>query len=244
MSLAWLGAGIAIGFGALGAGLGIGIAGSKVAEATGRNPDAANAIRTNGIIIDLDDGVALGADFGFDHIFNFENATGTSNADTLTGTATANVLNGGGGGDVLFGLGGADQLIGGQGSDFLSGGAGKDLLTGGDGALTGDGVRDTFVFTALSDSGNAATTRDRITDFTHLVDKIDLSVIDAKTTLAGNQAFSFIGTGAFTGVAGQLDYHQIGHSTYVFADVNGDKVSDFSIALTGLKVLTAADFIL
>jgi F0F1-type ATP synthase membrane subunit c/vacuolar-type H+-ATPase subunit K len=43
MSLAWLGAGIAIGFGALGAGLGIGIAGSKVAEA--------NAIRTNGIII-------------------------------------------------------------------------------------------------------------------------------------------------------------------------------------------------
>jgi F-type H+-transporting ATPase subunit c len=51
MSLAWLGAGIAIGFGALGAGLGIGIAGSKVAEATGRNPDAANAIRTNGIII-------------------------------------------------------------------------------------------------------------------------------------------------------------------------------------------------
>jgi len=36
---------------ALGAGLGIGIAGSKVAEATGRNPDAANAIRTNGIII-------------------------------------------------------------------------------------------------------------------------------------------------------------------------------------------------
>src|SRR3979411_545041 len=51
MSLAWLGAGIAVGFGALGAGLGIGIAGSKVAEATGRNPDAANAIRTNGIII-------------------------------------------------------------------------------------------------------------------------------------------------------------------------------------------------
>src|SRR5438105_78272 len=45
MSLAWLGAGIAIGFGVLGAGLGIGIAGSKVAEATGRNPDAANARR-------------------------------------------------------------------------------------------------------------------------------------------------------------------------------------------------------
>ena len=51
MNMAWLGAGIAIGFGVLGAGLGIGIAASKVAEATGRNPDAANAIRTNGIII-------------------------------------------------------------------------------------------------------------------------------------------------------------------------------------------------
>lgn len=51
MNLAWLGAGIAIGFAVLGAGLGIGIAASKVAEATGRNPDAANAIRNNGIII-------------------------------------------------------------------------------------------------------------------------------------------------------------------------------------------------
>ena len=40
-----LAAGIAIGFGAIGPGLGIGILTARATEAAGRNPDAAGAIR-------------------------------------------------------------------------------------------------------------------------------------------------------------------------------------------------------
>lgn len=51
MNLAWVGAGLAVGLGVLGAGIGVGMVGSKVAEAIGRNPDAQGAIRTNAIIL-------------------------------------------------------------------------------------------------------------------------------------------------------------------------------------------------
>lgn len=50
MNLAWLAAGIAVGFGVLGPGIGVGIATAKANEAIGRNPDAAGLIRNNLII--------------------------------------------------------------------------------------------------------------------------------------------------------------------------------------------------
>lgn len=45
-----IGAALAIGLGALGPGVGIGIIGGKAAEALGRNPEAENAIRTSMIL--------------------------------------------------------------------------------------------------------------------------------------------------------------------------------------------------
>jgi F-type H+-transporting ATPase subunit c len=45
-----LAAGLAIGLGALGPGLGIGMAVAKAMEAIGRNPEAAGAVRTNMIL--------------------------------------------------------------------------------------------------------------------------------------------------------------------------------------------------
>src|SRR2546427_11465925 len=50
MTLAGLAAGIAVGFGVLGPGIGVGILTAKSSEAMGRNPDAAAVIRTNMII--------------------------------------------------------------------------------------------------------------------------------------------------------------------------------------------------
>jgi F-type H+-transporting ATPase subunit c len=50
MDFQGLAAGIAVGFGVLGPGVGIGILTAKSSEAIGRNPDAAAAIRTNMIL--------------------------------------------------------------------------------------------------------------------------------------------------------------------------------------------------
>lgn len=193
-----------------------------------------------------------------------ENATGGSAADRISGNAVANVLSGGGGADVLSGLGGNDTLTGGDGSDTLNGGDGNDTLLGGDSAdklnggagldmlrggkgrdtLTGVAGADNFVF-ATGESNKLHTSADRITDFSHAQgDHIDLSRIDAKTAVTGDQAFSFIGTAAFSKVAGQLHAVADGGNTYIEGDVNGDGLADFAIRLDGAVTLVAADFVL
>ena len=50
MEFAGLAAGIAVGFGVLGPGIGVGIIAGKSSEAIGRNPDAVGLIRTNMIL--------------------------------------------------------------------------------------------------------------------------------------------------------------------------------------------------
>lgn len=51
---------IAIGVGALGPGIGIGIIGGKAMEALGRNPEAESSVRTNMILaIALTEGIAI-----------------------------------------------------------------------------------------------------------------------------------------------------------------------------------------
>jgi serralysin len=97
----------------------------------------------------------------------------------------------------------------------------------------------------VSDSGVTAATRDRILDFLWDRDRIDLSEIDANAVAGGNQAFSFIGTAAFTGVAGQLRYFAEGGALIVAGDINGDRVADFTISVSmGGTTLAGADFIL
>jgi Ca2+-binding RTX toxin-like protein len=130
-----------------------------------------------------------------------------------------------------------DTLIGDAGVNALNGWVGKDVLTGGAGA-------DRFVFTAGSHSVVGANA-DRITDFSQAQgDRVDLSALDANSGVAGDQAFSFIGAGAFTGVAGQLHYVGSGGQTVISGDVNGDSAADFNIVLTGALSPVAGDFVL
>jgi VCBS repeat-containing protein len=151
-----------------------------------------------------------------------------------TGNASANTVTGGADNDVLSGLGGADKLNGAAGNDLLAGGAGADTLTGGAGA-------DAFVYTDVSESTAAAT--DTIVDFHHAEgDYLDLSAIDADTGLAGDQAFTLIGTAAFSHTAGELRYQVSGSTLTLQADVNGDGVADMTIKLTGVTSLSATDF--
>ena len=165
--------------------------------------------------------------------------TGSSFVDTLLGDALANEFHGNAGDDIIRGFAGNDKLYGDAGADKISSGLGRDVMYGGAGA-------DTFIFNSLADSTLAQAGRDFILDFTHLSDKVDLSVIDSNALLAGNQAFAYIGTAAFTGVAGQLHYAVLANGyTFVSGDVNGDSIADFGFNLKGTALsLSAADFIL
>ncbi|MEZ0167245.1 M10 family metallopeptidase [Microvirga sp. TS319] len=160
-----------------------------------------------------------------------ENALGGSGNDVIKGNAAANSLQGGAGNDQLSGRDGNDRLSGGSGNDKLYGQGGSDILTGGSGA-------DAFIFLSLSDS--PAASRDRITDFKRGQDHIDLRAIDANTKITGDQAFTFIGKSAFSGHAGQLKFA----GGVLSADVNGDKIADFAVSVTGLTTLSKDDFYL
>jgi Ca2+-binding RTX toxin-like protein len=172
---------------------------------------------------------------GTDTLSGFESLTGSVFNDALTGSTAANVLMGLAGNDTLNGGAGADTLIGGAGNDTLVGGSGTDILTGGLDA-------DRFVFSALGDS--APGTPDLVTDFVPGIDIIDLSAIDANTSLNGDQAFAFGGQNANV-VARSVTWFENGGNTIIQADVNGNTTADFMITLTGTDHnLSASVFIL
>ena len=85
---------------------------------------------------------------------------------------------------------------------------------------------------------------DAILDFA-AGDRIDLSAIDAITGGANN-AFAFIGGGAFSSTAGELHVTGAGANWTLEGDTNGDGVADFAVAITtpGGHVFTALDFVL
>jgi serralysin len=70
-----------------------------------------------------------------------------------------------------------------------------------------------------------------------------VSAIDANSIAAGNQAFTFIGAGAFTNVAGQLGYVAIASGVRVRGDLNGDSIADFAFTVLGAAPV-ATDFFL
>jgi Ca2+-binding RTX toxin-like protein len=159
----------------------------------------------------------------------------------FSGSAGHDLLHGGNGNDVVNGFAGDDRLEGGLGNDRLVGGLGHDELFGGAG-------HDVFIFTQLADSRHAMRSDgwkvlpDLIGDFTSGEDKIDLSALDALAGTAANDAFTFIGTAAFSGHAGELRYDVQGGITLIFADTDGNGAADFMLT-TSAPLLHAADFI-
>ncbi|WP_275789311.1 M10 family metallopeptidase C-terminal domain-containing protein [Pararhizobium gei] len=149
--------------------------------------------------------------------------------DTINGTSSADIINSGTGDDVIKGNGGNDKIRGAAGADDLYGGTGKDF----------------FVFKSVKDSTSSVGGRDTIFDFNGSGgDRIKLNDIDANTKLSHDQAFSFIGTKAFSGHAGELRYEKKASDTYVYADVNGDKKVDFAIHFDDAITLQKDFFIL
>jgi hypothetical protein len=182
----------------------------------------------NEIKVSAETGVVISA-------FSLKPSTGN---DQVIGTSKNEKIDTLSGDDSIDGLAGNDTLIGGTGNDTLIGGLGKDNLTGGLGA-------DVFKYNSTVESGITTSTQDTITDFKHTDnDKIDLSLIDANTTLTGIQKFNFINNSAFskTNAAGQLRFDSTSHVLY--GSTNSDNKAEFSIFLSGLKTLVVDDLLL
>jgi len=144
-------------------------------------------------------------------------------------------------------LRGADSFVGSDANDDIKLYGGRDTFYGAGGSdfMVGGRGADTFLYKSLTDS--ARDNVDQISDFSQAEgDKIDLSAIDADTVTAGDQAFTFIGTGAFSNTAGELRYVYVEDSdnTYIGIDGDGDGSAEFLIMLFGNIELTAADFAL
>lgn len=162
---------------------------------------------------------------GSDILLNIENLTGSKYNDELTGNSAANTLDGGLGNDTL---------IGGDGDDLLIGGLGTDTLYGGSGA-------DQFDFNALIEMA-LGSLRDVIGDFnSNEGDKINLSRLDANTETAIHDAFSFIGSSAFssTNATGELRFVD----GILYGSTNADANAEFEIQLLGVASLSSTDLI-
>ena len=123
-------------------------------------------------------------------------------------------------------------------------------VLGGHRLLGGDGA-DTFLMGANDFDGAFAAlsaNRDVIQDFDRAQgDVIDLSALDA--VVGGtDDAFTFIGTAAFNGVAGELRYELVNPGTApqtrIFGDRDGNGTADMLIVLVGNHVVEATDFLL
>ncbi|WP_371998864.1 hypothetical protein P7L68_02580 (plasmid) [Tistrella mobilis] len=188
--------------------------------------------------VDLAYGTGTGGHAQGDQLISVEGVNGSAFDDVLQGSLSSDALRGFDGNDTLRGRDGNDILDGRNGKDVIVGGRGADLLLGGAGA-------DRFVYSSITESTKTLSGRDTILDFSHTQgDRIDLSPVDANVTLSGNQTFTFIGTAAYSGTAGQVRYAITAEGTIVYADTDGDRISDMTILLNGNHALTAADFAL
>jgi Ca2+-binding RTX toxin-like protein len=155
---------------------------------------------------------SLGA--GVDQITGIENLHGSAFADLLYGSDADNRLEGGAGNDTLQGNLGADCLVGGAGADV-------------------------FVYTNVMETGTKANQRDLLMDFSP-IDCIDLSAIDANTSLKGNQEFVWIGAAVFSAL-GQLRYTQLSQGFGLLeGNISGSLAADFQLEIQAAPALTAA----
>ena len=148
----------------------------------------------------------------------------TQTNDDASGDVLTNIEN-------VTGSGRNDRLAGDNLDNILNGLGGRDVLSG-------RGGNDQFVFDSA-----AIANGDTVTDFTS-GDQLDFRSMDANSNAEGDQSFTWLNTGAFTGSAGQLRQYDAKGSHYVAGDVNGDGVADFTIEVAGNMNLRLADILL
>lgn len=235
--------------------------------------------------VDLEAGFALAQ--GIDTLISIENVMSGDGNDSLLGSGVGNILFSNGGNDRLDGRGGNDELAGGLGNDTLAGGSGFDRLGGGHGddsldggigddvlngddgndLLTGGLGADRFEYGFNFRRPSQSEGFDTITDFRKGSDKIDVRMFDARSDIAGDQAFTFDATpdsaaeDAIDGLSddpgspggnpgptinaerGEIEFKHQGGFTYVYLGF-ADRDTAPMLRLEGTITLAASDFIL
>jgi Ca2+-binding RTX toxin-like protein len=193
-----------------------GDAGNDVIDGQGGSLDLASWFNDPaGVIVDLLAGTATDGYGNTDTLLGIENISGAAGQDnTLAGDNGINVISGFFGDDVITGRGGVDVLDG------------------------GGGGTDRFIYLAITD----APAGESIAGFvSNSGDLIDLAAIDTNPGLAGDQAFTFIGTAAFTAAGVAEVRFSAGN---IYADRNGDGTAEMQIIMTGVATMVAGDFVL
>ncbi len=139
-----------------------------------------------------------------------------------------------------------DDFVSTAASQFLAGSEAPDVfvLGGGLDTVYGKGGVDVFRFfpTALGPAAQSLTALEDVNRAQGEV--IELLWIDAVAGTVANDAFAFIGTAAFSGVAGQLRWQAEGAVQRVQGDVNGDAVADLTLLVRAAGPLDAGWFVL
>jgi Ca2+-binding RTX toxin-like protein len=188
-----------------------------------------------------------GGDAAGDGLTFIENVTGSASDDNLRGNNSNNVLTGGGGNDVLNGGNGNDTLIGGSGDDrFLIADAGNDVYIGGLGAdrwSVADVGNDIYRYFSTAEIQS-----DFISGFNASGSKIDLSNIDARVDLIGEQSFVYGGQLTVSGPGpGEIVWQQDGtfsNRFTVFVNTDNDAIANatYQMNLTGVGAMSEGLF--
>src|SRR5262245_17426014 len=137
-----------------------------------------------------------------------------------------------------------NTIVGNNGQNTIVGGLGQDTMTG-------NGAGDVFVWTSTAESSVAGQLADVVRFFDPLVgDLLAFNAIDADETVAGNQAFTFIGTidisqpaGFFT-APGQIGFFTTPTDTFILLNTDGDAFQEMTVRVTGVHTVDTSWFVL
>ncbi len=168
---------------------------------------------------------------GYNESFTLALSNPTAGMTFVRPSATAIILEddairGTNGNDTLTGTAAADLFLIGKGIDSITGGAGTDVFR--------------FLPTAIG-----ATNQFTIQDLTRTAnERLDLANIDAIAGTLANDAFTFIGTAAFSGTPGELRWEDQGATRLIQANTNTNPAADLTILVTAPGPIDATWFVL